>query len=182
MDTPSVDADEHLRTTVTVQKFLIGGLALGAAVMGVVVTVMHFVVLDGKAMAPDLPRFGGVSILTLIVGVVVCSTTVASFIMADTVRRQTLARLGTAPPAATSLEDRRTLLAGWQGSGIVQAGLCEGPTILALVSFLITGDAVLLGVAGAMLALLLSRFPSEDSTRRWLDAAEEELGRTRTGA
>ena len=70
MELLPTDSDDHVRKVVAVQRVLVGGLALGAAAAGVVVTTLHFAAFEGKEMATGLPRVGGLSVLTLLAGVV----------------------------------------------------------------------------------------------------------------
>lgn len=174
------DSEAFLQKVVRTQRLIVFGLIAGVCVFGTILTAMQFTAFHGKGLMPDPPQVAGLPILTLVAGLVTAGALVASFAMAGTMRQQIVQRLAGQPPqdpAAT----RATLLAGWQGGNLVRAALLEGPAILSLVLFLLTGDYALLAIAGVMLALLLANVPSEAAARRWLDTAEEELETKRAG-
>lgn len=180
MNEPTTDPDGHLRKAVTVQRILVGGLIAGAVGFAALAIGLHFLIFNGRGMKPDLLAGVGFPVFAAAAGVVACGAAAASFVMAGTIRTATVRQVATARPQP-SAADRDALAVGWQGGSLVRAGLCEGPIVLSLVLFLMCGDYALLAIAAAMLGLLVSNFPGEESARRWVDAAEAELEAKRAG-
>lgn len=180
MNTPTVDREGLVRGAVGLQRLLVGCLALGAIALGGVLTALHFTVFDAKGLMGDAPNVGGVPVLTVLMALVAAGTTAAVVVVPEPWRAAILARHAAAHPAP-SPADVPALVRGWQAISLIRAALCEAQAVLSLTLFLISGDAVVLGFAALMLALLALQFPSEATARRWLDAAEDELAAKRAG-
>lgn len=175
------EADDFLQKCVRQQRTI--GLALlgGPVVMAIVFVALHFGVFDQKPLIPDLPRFGGISVLTFVASFVAVSSVVVTFILNVSHRAQTVQRVARQSPSP-SPADGPALLVGWQVGTLVRFAMIEGATILALIMFLVTGDFAALAIAAILIAIQAVGLPSETSARGWLHQADEELQRVRSGA
>ncbi len=172
------DHETFLQKVVRLQRLIFLALIAGVCVFGTMMMVIHFAAREGKGIMPDPPQVAGFPILTLVVGVVASGSLAAGTLLPNATRRQ-IVRHVAGQPAQDAPATRSALLTGWQGGNLIRAGLLEGPAILSLVLFLVTGDYALLAIAGIMVAVLIANVPSEASARRWLNAAEEELEQVR---
>jgi hypothetical protein len=82
------------------------------------------------------------------------------------VRRSIVGKTRTRLDGLTSEGDAVPLAIGpYRELVIVRGGLTEGPAFFALVTYMLTGNVLALGVAGAALILLGAHFPSTDEMR-----------------
>ena len=175
------EADDFLVKCVRQQRTIALALVGGPIVMAIVLVALHFTAFEGKPLAPDLPKFGGISVLTFVASFVAVSAVVASFILTASQRTQTAQRVARQAPTP-SPADGPALLVGWQVGTLVRLAMIEGATILALIMFLVTADFAVLAIAVILIAIQVVGIPSETSARSWLQEAEEELHRVRSGA
>ncbi len=175
------EADDFLQKCVRQQRVIALALLGGPLMIGVILVAVHFTVLEGKPLAPDLPRIGANSILTFVASFVAVGAVVVSFILPNIHRRQAAANLARRSPAA-STADGPALLVGWQTGNLVRMAMLEGAAILAIIFFLVTGDFTCIAIAAILIAVQAAGLPSESAVRSWLAQAEDELQRARSGA
>lgn len=168
-------ADEFLAKCVRHQRTIVLALLGGPTMMVIAFTVLHFVVFDGKPLAPTLPN------LTLLAAAVAGGAFASSFIVPDAIRKQTVERRAATKPA-TPAEDASALLLGWQTIILVRTAMFEGAAVLSAILFLLTADFAALGIAIVMIGMIAMGLPSEATARRWLDGSLDELERKRGGA
>ncbi len=175
------DADEYISRTVQHQRTIALALLGGPIVLGIVMTALHFTLFQEKPLAPDVPRIGGLSLLTFVASFVAVSAVVACFIVKQSHRTQTVQRVARQSPSA-SPDDGPALLVSWQVGSLIRLALIEGAAVLALVMFLLSGDFAALAIAAILMAIQVVGIPNEMSARSWLQNADDELQRVRSGA
>jgi hypothetical protein len=175
------EADDFLLKCVRQQRVIALALLGGPFMIGAVLVAVHFTVLEGKPLAPELPRIGGISMLTFVASFVAVSAVVVSFILPNIHRRQTATNLARRSPAP-SPADGPAMLVGWQTGNLVRMAMLEGAAILGIIFFLVTGDFACIALAAILLALQAAGLPSEMSVRGWLSRAQEELEQARGGS
>jgi hypothetical protein len=172
------DADEYLLRTVRHLRTIALALLGGPIILGIVMTALHFTLFKEKPLAPDIPRIGGISVLTFVASFVAVSSVVVSFIVNQSHRTQTAVRVARQSPTA-SPADGTALLVGWQVSTLIRLALIEGAAVLAIIMFLLSADFAALAIAAILIAILLVGIPNEMTARSWLQIADDELQRLR---
>jgi hypothetical protein len=110
------------------------------------------------------------------------SVLVLSFVIPGLVVSQTRRQIakGTAPKIGKSEEeDAAALLPIYQTQLIVGAALLEGGAFFATIAYMLERNMMALGLAGVLLAVLLTRFPTIARLRSWLDRQVELLHQER---
>jgi len=153
------------------------GLAAGAALCLATLVGVHFGVMNGEGFvnefdyAPHVSAFGMLAAFLGVAGVLWSAWSMDAAV-----------RVGVAKLTADSPDvARRKLYKIWFGSQIVRLGLVEGPLVLAAVFFFVAGDYLALGVAGVLLAVLVTHIPAADAVERFLNEQGpviEDLRRT----
>ncbi len=68
----------------------------------------------------------------------------------------------------------KTKLTAYQSALIVRFALLEGPSLFAIVSFMLTGNLIFLGVSGAIIAYFIYLRPTKQKTEDDLNLGYEE--------
>jgi hypothetical protein len=68
----------------------------------------------------------------------------------------------------------KTKLAAYQSALIVRFALLEGPSLFAIVSFMLTGNLIFLGISGAIIAYFIYLRPTKQKTEDDLNLGYEE--------
>lgn len=82
-------------------------------------------------------------------------------------------------PEAATWDGR--LLTQYQTLLIMRAALIEFAAFFAILAFMLEGRPLALGVASALLALLLLHVPSRTRVEEWLRVQRDEIRRIKTG-
>ena len=130
-------------------QFVALGLIGGLAIMTVVVVVLFLVALNGVPALDigDLAAMLGYGSLVLVpLGLI------GAFLV--------MPGLGKGQPDGATF-------GAYQGQFFIQAGLLEGPAIMMLIFFLMTGVWALLGGVAVFLAALIFIFPTAEKYRAW---------------
>jgi hypothetical protein len=181
--------DDDMRGFTQTSQIIIGSLAAGVIMFWVIITL---VLGDG----PGAPAVAGAKILGLppltavsvLFGAV---SVVASILIPRVMVDSALARMGTGGPG--DLDAGREpgtkqvspgggaaeLLPVYQTQLIVASALNEGAAFFAGIAYMIEHHAAAILVAGVLLALLLSRFPTAERIQAWLSAQLERLAAKR---
>ena len=82
---------------------------------------------------------------------------------------------GKAAELETIDEQHARLLPQFQSQLIVRAAILEGATFFAAVVYLLTGNAIVTGVAILLLVVILAAFPTRPRVDHWLERQQEKL-------
>lgn len=159
------DSDALLPFTRTCQ------IIIGALVMGVVsflVIVVLFIRLE-KPLDPPI-----ITYVALAMG---ASVLAMSFFVPGAVITQMRRQIakGAAPPSGKSPEEKTVLLPIYQTQLIIGAALLEGGAFFATIAYMLERKPIALAAAGVLLGVLLTRFPTIDRLRGWIDRQTETM-------
>ena len=184
-----LDETDAVQAVVRNTQIVVGALAAGVIVFCILVTT---VLSDGRrpaaAPGPDILGMPLLTALAVINGVVLA---VASLVVPKIVVDGGLRAVAKGP----SLDDMKLTESGqrqvypasdvgrllplFQTQLIIASALNEGAAFFGALAYMLEGRAAALAVAGAMVALLLSRFPTLDRVQGWLDVQLDRLASLR---
>lgn len=185
-----IDEAENFDVNVQVMQIIVGALAAGVVVFGVLVLT----ILDGgnrPAAAANQPTILGLPLLTaLAVGfgvITLVASVVVPRLMVEGGLRAIAGGSTTDDTKLTDTGERQVypandvgrLLPLYQTQLIVASALNEGGAFFGLIAYMLEGNPAALATAGVLVAVLLSRFPVADRVRGWLDAHLERLAELR---
>ena len=162
---------------------------VGALVMGVVTFLVMVVLIiprfDGGAPVQPQPAGAAdigpatalpiITYMALAMGAAVLGLSFVIPQVAVSQARRQIAK-GTAPkPGKTAEEDATSLLPIYQTQLIIGAALLEGGAFFATIAYMLERKPLALAAAGVLLAVLLTRFPTVDRVRGWLDRQMDVL-------
>ena len=156
----AVAVDESVEGAVRSMRIVVGGLLAGLTGLSAL----------GIALAPILdppdPTLGRLMLMGLALMVVAC--TAAYFTLRLSLMRDLASR---AAELRQSAEPARLILLRYRQFAIVGAGLIDGPGFFAGLTYLMTGNPVVLGAMAGAALLLLAHMPSVDHLRRLAERA-----------
>lgn len=186
MKTEETDAVQQVVRT---SQIIVGAMVAGVTFFCVfVTTVLGDAGRPGPAAKPDILGLPLLTALCLGFGVI---TLVASFVVPRVMvegglrviaRGSSLDEMKLTESGQRQVypaSDVRRLLPLFQTQLIVASALNEGGAFFGAVAYMLERQAVALAVAGTMIALILSRFPTLDRVQGWLDAQLERLAQLR---
>ena len=177
-------ATDDVQATTRTSQIIVGSLIQGVVLFMAIVLI--FLKPDGEQpAAPETP------VITYLAVALGASVLVASFVVPKLVVDAGLrgyVKAGASPasttgdagpkqvkPAVASYE----LLPLFQTQLIIGAALAEGGAFFATIAYMLEHQYLVLGVAGALLAVLVSRFPTVDRVNVWLDEKLNRLNEMR---
>jgi len=163
-------------------------IIVGALIQGVVLflAIVLFISEPPKAQNGQ-ETIAGLPLLTLAATVFGAMALAASFLVPRAVADSSLRGLaksgasGVTKPGGSGAKqvypaaESERLLPLFQTQLIIGSALAEGAAFFAGIAFMVEHHYLALGVAGVMLAVLISRFPTADGVRGWLDEAMGRL-------
>jgi hypothetical protein len=191
---PTPAAEDQLGQTVRTCQIIMAALIIGplallaiAAVIGPVVAPQAGAGAGGNAPAPQSPdAFALILTCTAIAfGVLaVCMSFVLPRVMSANGRKEAVKR--GLPPKATGGtgkgaklqtidEAQSNLLTQFPTQLIVGAAMLEGAAFFAGLSHMLIGGPILLGLAIALICVLVARFPTRARTELWLEHQRERF-------
>jgi hypothetical protein len=178
-----IDETDAIQTTVRTSQIIVGALASGVAFFGVLVLT----VLSDQTAAPS-PN--GLTFMAVAFGVIsLVLSIIMPVILVDSGLRGIVR--GTTPDETKPTEsgqrhiypasDVGRLLPLFQTQLIVASALNEGGAFFGFLAYMLEGQTLALAVAGVLVAVILSRFPTTDRVQGWLDARLQRLDALRRG-
>ncbi len=177
--------EADIQAQVRTMQIVVVALAAGVIFFGVL-TVTVFRDATRPPVAPG-PMILGLPLLTALAAVVGALTLIASIVaprlMVANGLRMIAGGLTLDETRPTSSGQRQVYPAGdvgrllplFQAQLIVASAMNEGGALFALLAYMMEGEPLSLAVAGALLAVLLSRFPTVDRVGTWLELHLERL-------
>ncbi|OJW08338.1 MAG: hypothetical protein BGO49_13125 [Planctomycetales bacterium 71-10] len=186
MKTEETDA---VRAVVRTSQIIVGAMVAGVAFFCVLATtVLSDAGRPGPPAKPDVLGLPLITAMSLGFGVI---SIVASLVVPRVMVEGGLRAIAKGP----SLDDMKLTESGqrqvypasdvgrllplFQTQLIVASALNEGGAFFGALAYMIERQAAALAVAGTLVALLLSRFPTLDRVQGWLDAQLERLSQLR---
>lgn len=172
-DPPGLELPATVRTT----QIVVGSVALGAMTFFVVALLVR-----RGGWAPQPPGAGRpiVSYVALLVAI---STLGAQLIipgaMVTAARRRIAAQVSRGAARESSARARLATL--FTTKSILAAGIVEGGALFAIIAVMIDGWLPMLAVTAALIATVLSHFPSQSSAQIWIDDQLRRLTQDGTG-
>lgn len=187
MKIDETDIQAHVRTMQTI----VGALAAGVIFFGVLTVTVLRDANGAAALAADEPKILGLPLLTAMTVAVGAISLIASFVVPKVMVGNGLRMIagGSALDETTpaNADGRRVFPAGDAGrllqlftsQLIVASATNEGGVFFALLTYMIEGRPIALAIAGGLVAVLLSRFPTADRVAGWLELHHERLAELR---
>jgi hypothetical protein len=175
------DPDAFPKATRTAQ------IIVGALIQGVILFLAIALFLSEAPKQQASPTILGLPLLTLVATVFGAVALAASFLVPRMVADSSLRGLaksgasGAAKPDGSGAKqvypaaEAVRHLPLFTTQLVIGAALAEGAAFFAGLAFMIEHHYLALGVAGVALAVLISRFPTADGVRAWLDDAMARL-------
>jgi hypothetical protein len=184
-----IDETENYAASIRVMQIIVGSLTAGVVIFGVLVLT----VLDGGRRPPaaNLPTILGLPLLTALAAGFGVISLVASFVVPRFVVESGLRGIAGGATADETkpvesgqrqvypANDLGRLMPLYQSQLIIASALNEGGALFGLIAYMIEGHVAALATAGALVAVLLSRFPIAERVQGWLDAHLERLAELR---
>lgn len=169
-------------------------IIVGALTMGVISFMAIVLLLLNEPPHPPqgVPAASRPPVITYVAVAFGASILVASFVVPRLVvdsGLRGLVKTGASTAAATGDAGAKQikpsvaaheLLPLFQTQLIIGAALAEGGAFFATIAYMLEHQYLALGVAAALLAVLLSKFPTVDRVEGWLDDKMSRLGEMRT--
>ncbi|WP_165246228.1 hypothetical protein [Paludisphaera soli] len=186
--------DEQFQAFTRTTQIIVGSLAAGVVMFWVIVTV---VLSDGGGPKPAAgggaagPPILGLPLLTAVSVLFGAVSVVASILVPKLIVDGAIGQMakGIRPDSTTSAptgakqvdpeSEADKLLPIYQTQLIIASALNEGGAFLAGIAYMMEGHAAAILVAGVLLALLLSRFPTAERIQAWIAAQLERLAAKR---
>ena len=178
----SMTDSDALVPFIRVCQIIVGALIMGV-VMFLVMVVLVIPRFDGGAPvkaevagAADVGPATALPIITYVALAMGASVLVLSFLIPQVSVSQARRQIakGTAPkPGRTAEEDTASLLPIYQTQLIIGAALLEGGAFFATVAYMLERRPMALAAAGVLLGVLVTRFPTIDRLRGWMDRQTE---------
>lgn len=173
----TVNEPDVFQATTRTSRIIVGALIQGVVVF---LAIVVFVSEPSQDQAGPRSILFGLPMLTLTAAVFGALVVAASFLVPRMVADSSLrglARSGASKPAGSGdpAAGSEQLLPLFQTQLIIGAAMAEGAAFLAGVAFLVEHHYLALGIAGVALAVLISRFPTADGVRAWLDDAMSRI-------
>lgn len=178
------DDEDAVQAATRVMQIIVGSLTLGVVLFA---TLIVGVLRSDKPPVPDAPKLLGLPILTAVAACFGLLSVLVSFvipkIMVDGGLKQIAKgpsldeakRLDSGERQVFPASDVRRLLPVFQTQLITASALNEGAAFFAVLAYMIEARPIALGVAAVLIALLVSRFPTVDRVKGWLEAQLERL-------
>ncbi|MGL6096480.1 MAG: hypothetical protein ACRC7O_11870, partial [Fimbriiglobus sp.] len=157
-----------------VSAAMIVGLGFWAGVVGLVV----WFALDNEPIAGNAVQFGGVSVVTWAGLLIALTAPLAGAVISANVFRAELAKLAAEPPDPPDAEAEKFATVFGTGT-FLEFAIAESAAGITALLYHLTADAVMLAALIVPAAVLIARFPTAGRARRWYDAAEADVARTR---
>lgn len=167
----------------------ISQIIVGALIQGVVL-FMAIVLLFIDAPTGPGPARSATPILTYLAAAFGATVLAASYLVPRLMVDGALRRFVKSGAATTAKRGPRQvdpavaakeLLPLFQTQLIVASALCEGGAFFATIAYMLEHQYLSLGVAGVLLAALISRFPTLDRVNAWLEEKLVHLQEIRRG-
>lgn len=185
-----VNDPDALSNSTRVMQIIVGSLTMGVIWF---IAIVLFLGLGGNEEPPKAgrPEILGLPVLTLLSAVMGAAALVASFLVPRLVVDAGLhgaAKAGSSSAATTGDAGSKQLkpavaayelLPLFQTQLIIGAALAEGGAFFATIAYMLEHHRLALGTAGALLAVLVSRFPTVDRVNAWLDESLSRLNEMR---
>ena len=145
--TGSVNTDNSPKANLRATRILCLALIIGASVFALIVVGLN------QVRGPMLPAEGLQYNMTFFWAVTIVA--VLCILRAILIYRKGIVAIKN---SATPLNDK---LNQYRGVLIQYMALCEGPALFSIIVFLLTGEYIVLGITGIMLAAMLLRLPQK---------------------
>jgi hypothetical protein len=169
-----LDAPRHVRRLANL-RLLCAGLMLLLVVVSVGVGMVVWYVLEGLPLAGRRVTVGGVSLPTVVTGVL---TLAVPFVALRVGRSRGEAGLR-ALAAEGDPDDAEQLLEVFGGRTFAEYAVAGGVGFAWAVLFHLTSDPLMLAWIGALVGFMALRYPTTARARAWFDAAADRLARER---
>jgi hypothetical protein len=173
------DSDPLARFTRSCQ-IIIGAQAIG--VVAFLVIILLFVPRLGNGGAANAGLAANLPIITYASAAVGASVLVLSFVVPRLVVSQSLKQLAKKTalnPDKSDDEDTAALLPIYQSQLMVGAALLEGGAFFAAIAYMLERQPLALVAAGILLGVLVTRAPTRERLRGWVDQQLEQVGEER---
>ena len=171
---PQPAADQKLDQALMGSLFIWLGLTIGLTIMAIMIVIVQAFTLDGPLL--DSPEIGYAFLLVVPLGLL------GAFFVAPKLTKdpaEVIRRSRSNDPTAfaawegTTEADPYYWLPAFMGEFFMKVGLLEGPGVICVVAFLLTGEWVILAGAGVMLAALISQMPTRAKFDAWAANARD---------
>jgi hypothetical protein len=169
-----LDAPRHVRRLAAL-RFLCAGLMLALVVISVGVGMVVWYVLEGLPLAGRRVTVGGVSLPTVVTGVLTLAVPVVALWVGRSRGEAGLRALAAEGPD----DDAEKLLDVFAGVTFAEYAVAGGVGFAWAVLFHLTSDPLMLLWIGALLAFMALRYPTSGRARAWFDGAADRLARDR---
>lgn len=179
-----IDDEDAVQAAVRTMQIIVAALTLGVVVFSVLVLAL---LRDDKPLDPNTPRLLGLPMLTAMAVLFGVVSLIASYIVPKIIADGSIRQLAKGPP----LDDTKRLDSGgrqiypasdvgrllpvFQTQVITASALNEGAAFFAVLAYLTEGQPIAIGVAAVLIAVLVSRLPTVDRVKGWLEAQLERL-------
>jgi hypothetical protein len=169
-----LDDPRLARRLATLRTLCLGVMVFLVGISAGVGLVVWFA-LDGVPLAGRLVTVGGVSLVTVVAGVLTLAVPVVA-VRVGQARGEAGVRELAAEGAA---DDPEKLLEVFAGVTFAEAAVAGGVGFAWAALFHLTSDPLMLAWVGLLIAFLAARYPTAGRARAWFDAAADRLARER---
>lgn len=174
----TTDNAASVQNLARVMQIIVGAMAAGLVVFLAIVLVMERIDPPG---GPDRAFILGLPMMTLLAVIFGFTCPLMSFVIPGLIADGGLKQLANRAPTAEPADDAAAIGQLFQTRLIIASALIEGAAFLALIAYMLEHHPVALGVAVALIAVLLSRIPTLDRVQGWMDEQTARLARLRRG-
>ena len=169
-----LDAPRHVRRLANL-RLLCLGLMLMLAVLSAGIGMVVWFVLEGLPLAGRRVTVGGVSLPTVVTGVLTLAVPVVALWVGRSRGEAWLSALAAEGPD----DDTEKLLDVFAGVTFAEYAVAGGVGFAWATLFHLTSDPLMLLWVGGLIAFMALRYPTTGRARAWFDAAADRLARER---